>query len=610
MMELAKERRPKYSTILYFFSRYKRLYGTALVAIIITSVLESISVAAVFPLFSSILSDTQTQSGGILGVLNRVIELVPISNEIVASSVLLIGVFLLKGVFSAGRDIFLAYVDARVFYDVKRQVFAKVSDSEYLHYLDNKQGTILYTCLASPTAVYGILRSATRTVSAAFKAVAIIAVVLSIMPGETLVFISLGAVYYFGIHLLTKTVSFRWGEDRANARTEQSVILNEFLNGFPQILTFGVVDHWTGRFDNENKTDRRLLTKIQAMQAIPRPVLELFSLGLLLGLVAFFALTSPGNLGQNLASLGVFGVATIQLVPTLTSIGTTWMGIFAALPDAQRSHEVLTGSIPSRKGGTQRIEEFQESISFKNVSFAYPERPELFKDVSLEFQKGKMTAIVGASGAGKSTIINLILGLFEPTNGQITVDGALLNDLDPASWLSNIGFVSQQPFIYHASIESNILMGRTGYSKESIIEASKIANAHSFISELPKMYETEIGERGMKLSGGQQQRIAIARAVLASPEILIFDEATSSLDTLSEKLVQEAIESASSNRTVITIAHRLSTIRHADQIIVFDKGNVVEVGRHEELIELQGHYSKLAGAADSTADVAAGQPSL
>jgi ABC-type multidrug transport system fused ATPase/permease subunit len=173
------------------------------------------------------------------------------------------------------------------------------------------------------------------------------------------------------------------------------------------------------------------------------------------------------------------------------------------------------------------------------------------------------------------------------------IDGVPLQEVKLESWLDKIGFVSQDPFIYHATVADNIIFGRNGHSMHRVVEAAKIANAHGFISELPEGYETVVGERGMKLSGGQQQRVAIARALLDDPEILILDEATSSLDSISEKLVQEAIENASRDRTVLIIAHRLSTVRYADKIIVLDAGRVVEEGSHQELIGRQGHYARL-----------------
>jgi len=252
--------------------------------------------------------------------------------------------------------------------------------------------------------------------------------------------------------------------------------------------------------------------------------------------------------------------------------------------------------VPRRHEGDREMDSFQESIAFKAVSFAYPNREPLFKDVSLEFEKGKVTAIVGASGSGKTTIVNLILGLFEPTRGSITIDGMSLKEFKQESWLGKIGFVSQEPFTFHSTIADNIRFGRNGHSTESLVEAAKIANAHGFISELPQGYDTEVGERGMKLSGGQQQRLAIARAVLAGPEILVFDEATSSLDSISEKLVQEAIDKVSSNRTAIIIAHRLSTVRNADKIIVLAGGEMVEEGTHQELLSKNGHYARLAAS--------------
>ena len=242
------------------------------------------------------------------------------------------------------------------------------------------------------------------------------------------------------------------------------------------------------------------------------------------------------------------------------------------------------------------MKSFKEGIVFEDVSFAHKDREALIDNVSMTIEKGKVTAIVGRSGSGKTTLINLILRLFEPSHGRITVGGLALRDLTHETWLDRIGFVSQDPFITNNTIEENIRFNRVGHSQEDVIRAATIANANDFISEFPQGYNTLAGDRGIRLSGGQQQRICIARAVLDSPEILIFDEATSSLDSLSESQVQVAIDSASTNRTVIMIAHRLSTIRHADKIIVLDNGKVVEQGTHQELLSGQGHYSRQVAA--------------
>ena len=286
-------------------------------------------------------------------------------------------------------------------------------------------------------------------------------------------------------------------------------------------------------------------------------------------------------------------MALVQLMPAITLFGRERMELMTVFPDAERAYDALTGPVPIRRDGSKAFQSCESSINFEDVHFAHKDREPLFNGVDLTFDKGKVTAVVGPSGGGKTTMINLILGLFEASEGRITIDGVPLQEYRLESWLSNIGFVSQDPFIYHSTIGDNISFARNGHSMESVVNAAKVANAHGFISELPQGYDTVVGDRGMKLSGGQQQRIAIARAVLDEPEILIFDEATSSLDSDSEKLVQEAIDIASKDRTVIIIAHRLSTVRHADKIIVLDGGRVVEQGNHEELLSQNGHYSRL-----------------
>ena len=588
--------RPLYSAIVYFLSRYKLLYSTILVLTLVSSVLESLSVAAFFPLFTSLLDQPEDEVGGVLGLIRAISEVLPISDAIISASVLLIILFLVKTVLVLARDILIAYGRAKVLYNAKREIMDRYADAHYQFFLDSKQGTLLYNSLSAPYAVGSLLLKGPQMLASLLKIISVGIVLALILPIGAAALAVVGLAYYAIVHHLSRRVSFSLGVGLANAGSEQTVIANEFLSGIRQIITLRAVRHWTSRFDRQNRTYSELMARQTAWFAVPRPIMEFFGMLMMLGLILALRIFSTESFADVVPRLGVFAVALAQLMPALTAFGRTRMEMMAVLPDAQRAYDTLTQPVPRRTQGHRVLESFQKSITLENVTFAHKGREPLMTDVNLRFEKNQVTAIVGPSGAGKTTIINLILGLFDPTEGRVTVDGIPLQEFRQDSWLSKIGFVSQDPFTYHSSIADNVQFGRKGHTIESIIEANKIANAHGFISEFPQGYDTTVGDRGMKLSGGQQQRIAIARAVLDSPEILIFDEATSSLDSISESVVQEAIDKVSSDRTVIIIAHRLSTIRHADKIIVLDNGRVVEQGTHAELIDRNGHYSRLAAS--------------
>ena len=588
--------KPLYSAIFYFLSRHKLLYSAILALILASSVLESLSVAAFFPLFASLLDQPDEEVGGVLGLIGNAAELLPISDAIVSASVLLIIMFFVKTLLVLTRDILIAYGSAKVLYNAKREIMDRYADAHYQFFLDSKQGALIYNSLTAPYAVASLLLKGPQMLAFLLKIVSIGVVLALILPIGAAALAVVGLAYYAIVHYLSGRVSFRLGVRLANSGSEQLVIANEFLSGIRQIITLGAIRHWVSRFDRENRVFSETLARQTALFAVPRPIMEFFGVLMMLGLILALRIFSTGSFAEVVPKLGVFAVALAQLMPALTSFGRTRMELMAVLPDAQRAYDTLTQPVPRRTQGHRVLESFQKAIVLENVTFAHKGREPLMTDVNLSFEKNQVTAIVGPSGAGKTTIINLILGLFDPTEGRITVDGIPLQELRHDSWLSKIGFVSQDLFTYHSSIADNVQFGRKGHTIESIIGANKIANAHGFVSELPQGYDTMVGDRGMKLSGGQQQRVAIARAVLDSPEILIFDEATSSLDSISEAVVQEAIDKVSSDRTVIVIAHRLSTIRHADKIIVLDNGRVVEQGSHAELIDRNGHYSRLAGS--------------
>jgi subfamily B ATP-binding cassette protein MsbA len=300
-----------------------------------------------------------------------------------------------------------------------------------------------------------------------------------------------------------------------------------------------------------------------------------------------------GRLGMDLPSLMIYIAFYWKVLEPAKSISNTYAMIQRGLVSGERIFSILDEPVAIIKPDNPvRIDTFKESIEFKSVSFKYNNEPVL-KNISFRVDKGKMIALVGPSGAGKTTLVDLIPRYYDVSYGSIEIDGVDVRNYAPKDLISLMGIVTQEAILFNDTVFNNITFGMDSVKRDDVIAAAKIANAHEFIMQMEQGYETNIGDRGGKLSGGQRQRLAIARAVLKNPPILILDEATSALDTESERLVQEALTNLMKNRTSIVIAHRLSTIQHADEIVVLKEGEIVEMGNHNELIKQKGLYSHL-----------------
>ena len=372
-------------------------------------------------------------------------------------------------------------------------------------------------------------------------------------------------------------------------------VLQETISGVKIVKAFGMEKYENEKFKSETKSFFKMMLHIVRVRNASSPITEFLSV--IVGVIIIYyggLLVLQEHTIKASEFLG-FLFAIFQLMPPIKELSGVNNRIQESSAAADRVFEIMdTPPLITNIPDAKKINEFNNSISFDHISFQYEDAEELvLNDINFTIDKGKIIAFVGPSGGGKSTLVDLIPRFYDPSSGRILIDGIDIKEYDIQSLRSMMGIVTQETILFNESIKNNIAYGLSDYPFEKIVEASKTANAHDFIMQMPEGYDTVIGERGVKISGGQRQRISIARALLKNPEIMIFDEATSALDNESELLVQEAIDRLMVNRTTFVIAHRLSTIRNASLILVLDKGKIIQSGNHEELIKQEnGLYRK------------------
>ena len=490
----------------------------------------------------------------------------------------------------------LKTVEADMIASLRQAVFAQAIRLDLSYFSEQRKGNLMSRLT---TDVQEVENSIGRAFTATFKEIFTLImffVFLASMSGKLTLF-SLIILPLSGGVIATITRRLR----RAAGEVQQHLsglisLLDETFGAMRVVKAFRAEKVMDARFQEGNDRYRNSLLRMVFRQELTSPVSESLGVLVVTGILLYGGSLVIAGDGELSASTFIAFIATFsQVMRPAKAIADAFSGIQRGVASADRIIEILdTDSEIQVEEPVHPVKEFKDKISFEEVGFSYVKGRSVLKSVSFDIPKGKTIALVGASGGGKSTLADLLPRFYDPSAGKITVDGIPLKQIPLEDLRALMGIVTQESVLFNDTIYNNIAFG-TEAPMEAVIEAAKIANAHEFIESSSDGFQTVIGDRGSKLSGGQRQRLSIARAVLKNPPILILDEATSALDNESEKMVQAALGNLMKNRTVLVIAHRLSTIQHADQILVVDKGEIVERGTHAELLaNPKGFYSKLS----------------
>ncbi|MEK7238848.1 MAG: ABC transporter ATP-binding protein [Nitrospirota bacterium] len=504
---------------------------------------------------------------------------------------LYIGFFTLKGLFSFAHSFLMRAVGSKVVRDVREQLFKKLIGLPMNFYVNRPSGELISRVINDSNVLQGLLGYSVKDIIVEGTSFLVLLIIAFIRRWDlALIAITVLPFSFFVIN--------KFGEKmkKISQQTQEQISgliirLTESISGIKMIKGFRREKLHEDKFNEENKKNYRVALKgartIEYSSLIHEIITGIGSTSILFYgfYLVFHNKITMGDLLSFFAAIGM-------MYTPIRRLGNANNNLQQARAASERIFYLLDQQ--PEVDGTKNLTEIKNEIVFDNVRFIYPgTRKKVLDDINFRVKKGELVAIVGKSGAGKTTLVDMLPGFYKPVSGSIFIDGIDVNDITFESLRKNIGIVSQDIILFNETVMDNIALGKLDATEEEIKEAAKAAYAHDFIKEMLHGYNTIIGERGIRLSGGQKQRISIARALLKNPPILILDEATSSLDTASEIIVQKALDTLMTNRTTFVIAHRLSTVRKADKILVLDKGKIIETGTHEELLSKEGMYKFL-----------------
>ncbi|WP_343530702.1 ABC transporter ATP-binding protein [Pedobacter sp.] len=477
----------------------------------------------------------------------------------------------------------------------RKRVFNNVMNLHVGYFSNERKGDII-SKVASDVQV--VQFTVTNTLQVVFKepVTLIVYIVLLLLISVKLTLFSL-LVIPISAFLISKIVKRlkQQAKEAHESFAKMIGFLDEALGGIKIVKAFNASERIKDKFNQENIFYSNLTRKMVRRQQLGSPVSEFLGVLMVAIIVWYGGTLILHNEKDALAAADFITYIAVfsQVMRPAKALTDSFSGIHSGIAAGERVLDLIdTKPEITDKAEAKELGIFNDSITFQDVSFSYGEK-QILTDINLKIEKGKTIALVGPSGGGKSTLMDLLPRFYDPKNGKLLIDGNEYQDLKIESIRRQMGIVNQESFLFNDSIFNNIAFGKPDATEEEVFMAAKIANAHDFILNTENGYNTNVGDRGNKLSGGQRQRVCIARAVLANPPIMLLDEATSALDTESEKLVQEALNNLMQNRTSVVIAHRLSTIQHADQIVVVDKGRIIEQGSHTELLAKKGLYYRL-----------------
>jgi len=503
-----------------------------------------------------------------------------------------IGIFLIRGILNFGHSYLSDYVGLRIVQDVRNRLARHLQYMSLSFFSRHPSGTLISRVSSDVTLLRFALTDALVSLLKDSTSLIVLVTVAFTMDWflASIAFVVFPASVLPVMRLSRKVKRFaKRGQISTGTLT---AFLQESIQGNRIVKAFGMEEYENQRFAKENQRLFRQSLRASRIRGMVAPAMELLA-AFGIGGVVWYGGSSVVGGARTTGEFMAFMTAMFLMYQPFKSLTRTYTSVHQGLAGAERVFEILDESPAIKDRPEARpAPRFSRAIEFHDVSFAYGATPVL-KGVNLVIRAGEMVALVGISGAGKSTLADLIPRFYDIGSGRITMDGIDIRDLTLESLRAQIGIVTQHTFLFNDTVRNNIAYGDPKRGMEDIVAAANAAHAHEFVTAMPKEYDAMVGELGMQLSGGQRQRLAIARALLKDAPILILDEATSSLDSESERLVQDALEKLMTTRTTLVIAHRLSTIRKADRIVVLVDGEIAEEGTHEELLSLKGAYSRL-----------------